>query len=241
MALLADDLLLLMLPISTGDLKDHRITTEMADLLLGGAVLTELVLCNAVTVDDRTTLLDWLKPRKVRAADAPEPADPTLRRVLTTVQEKASTPRNLVTTWATGSTQAFASRLVDTGHVRHGRHEGWLLWRDVWPAADLADRTYRDDLIESVAAVLLSDAEPDDRTGPLVSLLSISGQVHRVISPHGSNRRERRAIQRRAKEIASCDWASEPARNAILAVLRATDAAGGGDGGDGGGGDGGGD
>lgn len=85
---------------------------------------------------------------------------------------------------------------------------------------DVLDTDGRDELVRSLRSVLLEEADPDARTGPLVSLLAAVNQLGLVVG-----RPERRAAKARAKAVSAEDWASEAVRRAVAGAEAAVMAA----------------
>ena len=129
MNLIAEDLLLLLLDDEKGSLA----ASDKVDAALGGAVLAELALTGAVTVDERTSR--WVAP-KVRATEhAPE--DRVLIDAQATVAEKDRSAQDLVTKIGKGLKDDLADRLAERGILERRRDRVLgLLPRTRWPALD---------------------------------------------------------------------------------------------------------
>lgn len=95
-----------------------------------------------------------------------------------------------------------------------------LLPQTRWPAAD---SEHEDALRANLKKVLLEGAEPDTRTGTLISLLHGSGLVRNVVGKD-----DRKAAEDRAEEIAGSEWgaANVAAQVAIAASAAAVVAVG---------------
>src|ERR1700712_228286 len=160
--LIAEDLLLLLLDDQTG-----RMThTTYLQLGVGGALLVELALTEAVQVARKTS---WLARPKVTATSVLSPDDPVLAQALATVREKPRTAQDLVTRLGKDQRDVLLGRLADRGLVR--REEGRVLGlfpRTAWPVRDSSAET---ELRRRLADVLVRGADPEARTGALVRLL----------------------------------------------------------------------
>jgi len=211
--LIAEDLLLLLLDDEKGSIRG----SSYASTALGGAVLIELALLEAVEVGEKPSV--W-RSAKVHATQEAPPADPVLAEGLETVNEKERTAQDLVTRLGKGLKDTLTDRLVERGLV-HRREDKVLgiLPRTRWPAADA---THEQEVRRRVTAALVEGAEPDPRTGALVAMLAAVDQAHRVIDHEGMSSRE---VKKRAKAIGEGDWASKAVRDAVAASVAAVTAA----------------
>lgn len=209
MTLIAEDLLLLLLDDDSGRLTG----TSYPQTVLGGALLVELALTGAVDVGEKQGF--W-RTAKVEARGT-LPVDPLLRSSYDVVAEKPRSAQDLVNRLGKGARDALADRLVERGMLE--RVEGRVLGlfpTTRWPAADSA---HEEEVRRALATVLVEGEQPDDRTGALVALLSAIDKAHRVVDgPRGP-------VRRRAKEIATGDWAAKAVRDAIQASTAAVTAA----------------
>lgn len=206
--LIAEDLLLLLLDDTKGTVRAGSYLTSA----LGGAVLVELALAEAVELEEKTSAWRSAKVRPTGAA----PQDPVLTAGLATITEKDRSPQDLVNRLGKGLKETLTDRLVERGLLE--RREDRLLGvfpRTRWPAADT---TYEHDLRRQVRAALVEGAQPDPRTGALVALLAAVDQAHRVVDHEGMSSRE---VKRRAKDIATGDWAAKAVRDAVAATVAA--------------------
>ena len=202
--LVAEDLLLLLLDDEKGTL-----TTSSAQPALGGALLVELALTGAVEIGTKAS--PW-HTAKVRAVEGSAPPDPVLREAYEVVAQRPRTAQDLVDRLGKGVKERLADRLVERGVLR--REDGRVLGlfpRTRWPEVD---STHEEQVRRALTAVLVQGAEPDERTGALVALLSALDKAHRVVDRDGLSSRE---VRRRAKEIAQGDWAAKAVRDAIAA------------------------
>lgn len=206
--LIAEDLLLLLLDDTRGTV---RAGSYLASAL-GGAVLVELALAEAVELEEKTSAWRSAKVRPTGAA----PQDPVLTAGLATIAEKDRSPQDLVNRLGKGLKETLTDRLVERGLLE--RREDKLLGvfsRTRWPAADT---TYEHDVRRQVRAALVEGAQPDPRSGALVALLAAVDQAHRVVDHEGMSSRE---VKRRAKDIANGDWAAKAVRDAVAATVAA--------------------
>jgi len=208
MALIAEDLLLLLLDEESGKVT----ASDSAEVALGGAVLAELAILGAVTVDEKTSRF---RSPKVRVTGQ-VPGDRVLADAMDIVGEKQRTAQDLVAKLGKGLVKALADRMVDRGVLerRESRMLG-MLPRTRWPAAD---RGHETQVRESIARVVVQGTTPDARTGALVAVLSAIDRTHKVIDHEGLSRRE---VKKRAKEVAEGAWAA----TAVRAAIQATNAA----------------
>jgi hypothetical protein len=206
--LIAEDLLLLLLEDDTGKLTG----TSYPQPALGGALLIELALVEAVAVEEKKGL--W-KSAKVRPTTA-VPDDAVLRAGYDLVAEKERGAQDLVDRLGKGLKEQLADRLVERGVLE--RRDDKVLGmfpRTRWPAAD---RTHEDQVRRSLTAVLVSGAEPDQRTAALVAVLSAIDKAHKVVDHQGMSSRD---VRKRAKQISEGAWAAKAVRDAISASVAA--------------------
>jgi hypothetical protein len=208
MALLAEDVLLLLLDDETG----RQTGWWQSQSLLGGALLSELALEQRVTLRDKTSR--W-HPRQVYA-DGPAPQDPLLAEAWTRVAEKPRTPQQLVNRLGKRLRDRLAAGLVTQGVLREERAR-WLGLVPVtrWPAASAV----RDEAVrQRVSAALVLGQQPDPRTQALIALLSAADLAHRVVD---SQRLPAREVRKRAKTLAEGDWVAKGVHDAIATTAAA--------------------
>ncbi len=211
MTLIAEDLLLLLLD-------DRRGTpaSQHTDLCLGGAVLAELALLEAVTVSGRSGM--W-RTAKVRVVPGAVAEDEVLRDALALVAEKERSAQDLVRRLGKGLRERLGDRLVARGILeRRDERVLGLFPRTRWPEVD---STHEEQVRRRLAATLCAGAQPDERTGTLVALLSAVDRAHRSVDHEGLSARE---VRRRAKQVAEGDWAAGAVRDAVQAATAATTA-----------------
>ena len=212
MTILAEDLLLLLLDDQRG-----TVPGQHSDLALGGAVLADLALHEAVTVPEKTRV--W-RTARVRAVPGAEVEDPVLREALALVAAKQRSADELVRRLGKGLRPRLGDRLARQGVLQRVDERVWgLVPRTRWPALDTS---HEERLRRALTATLVSGAEPDQRTAALVALLAAVDRAHRSVDHTGLSNRE---VKRRAKEVAEGDWAAKAVRDAVRAATAATAAA----------------
>ena len=217
--LIAEDLLLLLLDDASG-----KPQTNQLQVALGGAVLVELALDEAVAVEQKTSM--W-RSAKVRVVPGAAPDDPVLRDAVTLITQKERSAQDLVDRLGRGLAEKLATRLVERGILerRDDRLLG-IIPRTRWP---VRDATHEEDVRRRLTAVLVEGAQPDPRTGALAALLHAVDRAHQSVPHEGLSNGE---VRRRAKQVADGDWAATAVRDAIkastaamVAVVAATGAA----------------
>lgn len=207
--LLAHDLLLLLLDDESGKLSSSMSAPDKA---LAGAVLIELALNGAIDVGGEQ---DAVKRGRVKVSSAKVPAHPVLRSAAEIVRaNEGRKPDHVLGPISKGLREELADELVRDGILR--RQEKRVL--GLFPVERLpaADSAHEDALRADLTAVLTGQRGPDERTGPLISLLSAMDAVTRVLDVPDA-----RAAKRMAKEIAKGDWAAAAVRRAVEAVQSA--------------------
>jgi hypothetical protein len=211
MTLIAEDLLLLLLD----DAKGTVSTWGKTDAVLGGAVLAELAVSGLVTVDEHKSI--W-RTDKVHATEpAPAELDPVLADALATIAEKDRKASTLVTKIGKGLEGRLAAGLAGRGILQ--RRDGKLLGlfpRTTWPAADTGHET---DVRRTITACLVDDAQPDERTGALIALLTAIDQAHSAVT--AGTTVKKKALEKKAKEIAAGQWAAKAVKDAVDAATAA--------------------
>jgi len=212
-SLIAEDVLLLLLDEQSGKVRD----TEHLDVVLGGAVLAELALAGAITAPDRA----WFFHRGVAVTGDSHTDDELLLAALELVGRKTMPAPDLVKALGKANRPAIHARLVERGLVtrREQRILG-VLPGTRFPAADRSQvRALRGEL----ESALLHGQQPTARTAATIGVLSTIDALPHVIDRRGRSKNE---IRRRAREIASGDWAAEAVRAAVRAAQAAIIAAG---------------
>lgn len=211
--LIAEDLLLLLLDDDKGTLAASSYTQT----ILGGGLLIELALNEAVEVGDKEGF--W-HTAKVRARPGVTLSDPVLVDALALVAEKERSAQDVVNRIGKGVKETLLARLEQRGILQ--RREGRILGlfpHTTWPSAD---STHEQAVRRAIESALLQGVTPDDRTGALIALLHAIGQAHKVIDRQGLPAGE---VKARAKRISEGAWAAKAVKDAIAASVAATSAA----------------
>lgn len=211
--LIAEDLLLLLLD----DEKGTMSAGSYADAILGGGLLIELALADAVTVGEKKGF--W-QTAKVQARPGASVEDPVLAHALALVAEKERGAQDVVTRLGKGLKDTLTTRLVERGILQRREQKVLGLFpHTTWPSAD---STHEQEVRREVEAALLQGVTPRERTGALIALLHAAGQAHRVVDRQGVPARE---VKARAKEVSEGAWAATAVRDAIAASVAAMTAA----------------
>lgn len=205
MPTLAEDLLLLLLEDETGRLIADGTSTDNA---LAGAVLVDLVNAGRVRAEDK----------KLHVMDTSSLEEPVLEASLARMSEKAPMhPQRAVELLDSHVRRNVLDQLVARGLVRQEKSKVLGLFpRSKWPAVDSA---HEDAVRAKLTAVLVDGAEPDGRSGALISLLYAIDAVPKVVEG------DKRKLKARAKVISQGDWASTAVRKAVESVNAAVTAA----------------
>ncbi|MBA8958897.1 hypothetical protein JOJ86_002188 [Rhodococcus percolatus] len=206
MTLLAEDLLLLLLDDTSG--KPVVDGTRMPRVL-AGAVLLELALGDVVTPAEPG---EDVKKGRLVARDGARPQDPLLARAVDLIgTSKPMKPEAAIEKLAKNLRDELAKRIVGTGWVREEKGKVLGIFPTTrWPGVDGShERALRSEL----SAALLDGATPTPRTAALVSLLSAVDAAPKLFPDA-----DRRAVKKRAREIAEGDWAGKAVRTSVEAV-----------------------
>ncbi|QNG17703.1 GPP34 family phosphoprotein [Rhodococcus triatomae] len=206
MTLLAEDLLLLMLDEESGK---PLVDSTKLPRVLAGAVLLDLALTGVVTPAEPGE--DARKGRLViRTQEFPE--DPLLRDAVEIVGKgRPLKPESAIEKLSKGIRDKVATRLVADGWVREERSRILGLFPSVrWPQVD-GSREHA--LRAEIGASLVDGITPTHRTAALISLIAAVD-----VAPKLFPNADKRAMKKRAKEIAEGDWAGKAVRKAVDAV-----------------------
>ncbi len=207
--LIAEDLLLLLLDNRTG-----KPATSSLEAALGGALLAELALVEAVELSEKASL--W-RSAKVRPGAGPAPEDPVLAGAVATIAEKERSAQALATLLGKGLTATLAGRLAERGILqRRDRKLLGLFPRTRWPARD---NSHEQSVRRALTVVLVDGARPDARTGALVALLHAVDRAHKTVPHQGLGSRQ---VRKRAKQVAEGQWAAKAVKDAIAATAAAS-------------------
>lgn len=203
MTLLAEDLLLLLLDDDSGK---PVVDGFALPRVLAGAVLLDLTLDGVVEPSDGT---GEVKKGRLVLRDRTAPLDPILAHAVAQLRgSKPMKPEKAIEKLGTNLRDAVLGRIVDRGwvHESTGRMLG-IFPTKTWPSVD---GTHERVVREKVRAALLDDVTPDARTAALISLLSAVDAAPKVVPDA-----KKKAVRKRAKEIAQGDWASVAVRRAV--------------------------
>lgn len=202
MTILADDLLLVLLDPDSG--KPRTDGTKL-DYALAGALLLELALAERVDVVGP-------KPAKAQVVvvDDTPPDDDLLADTARRIAEKRRKADALVPVLAKGLRARLLERAEQRGDLRRER---LTLRPDRWRPAD---DTRRRGLTARLRDVLVTGVTPDPRTAALVALLAAIDAAPAVVG--APDRAARKAVARRASEIAEGAWAAQSVRRAVKAA-----------------------
>lgn len=205
--LIAEDLLLLLLDDESGDpLTDG---TKLPRVL-AGAVLLELALDGYVTPADEGE--DVKKGRLVVRLDG-TPDDPILARTLDVIRDarRPMKPEAVIEKLDTELRTAVFERVIDRGWVRESRRKVLGIFpAKTWPSVD---ESHEREVRHELGGVLIEGLDPAPRAAALISLLSAVDAAAKAF-PEA----ERKAIRKRAKDIAEGEWAGAAVRKAVDAI-----------------------
>lgn len=213
MTLIAEDLLLLLIDDVSGRL---RLDRTRLDRVLAGAVLIELALAERISpaMPGEPARAGTLV---VRAAGPT--GDVVLDAALSRLGSATPTkPARAVEKLVKGIRETLLHRVVAAGfvHEQHGTTLG-VFPTTRWPAIDVRHESA---LRAELSAVLIHGQVPQRRVAALISLLVAVDAVPKVVPTS-----DKRALVRRAKQVADGDWAGEAVRKAVDAVNAAVIAA----------------
>jgi len=211
--LIAEDVLLLLLDDRSGRTKEGA----FLDVALGGALLTELALAEAVAMPGKAGVFS--RP-KVEVASSATTTDPILRSALDLIGQRPRTAQDLVKRLGKAARADLYARLVERGLVAVQPHHVLGVFPGTpYPAVDVAHKTA---LRADVSAALVQGHEPSQRTAAVIAVLHAIHWAHKVVAGQGLMRSQ---VRKRAKAISEGDWAAEAVRAAVRAAHAATAAA----------------
>ncbi len=205
MITLADDLLLVLLDPASG--KPRTDGTKL-DYGLAGALLLDLALAERVDIVGA-------RPSRAQVVllGGSDLQDELLADAAARIAQKRRSADKLVPALAKGLRARLLERAERRGEVRRER---LVLRPDRWPAADDARRRA---LATRLHEVLLTGVTPDPRTAALVALLAAVDAAPAAVD--APDRATRKAVARRAAQIAEGAWAAESVRRAVGAPVPA--------------------
>jgi len=211
--LIAEDLLLLLYDDESGK---PIAGSPGLDYALAGAVLVELALIGKV---DITSPGGATRPGRLQILDDRPTGDPVLDDRLAFVAGKAGKkPKDVIGNLSKRLRDQLLTRLAERGVLTadHGRVLG-LFPVTRWPATDARHET---EVRARLDSALRIGTTPDERTGALIALLSALNVVPKVVR----DAVDKRALRRRAKEIADSDWAADAVKKAVTEMQAAVTA-----------------
>ncbi|MGO0575427.1 GOLPH3/VPS74 family protein [Ornithinimicrobium panacihumi] len=173
-----------------------------------GALLSELAGQERVMVDERGRL---------QVVDASSTGDAILDEALVRIGDRqGKKPQSVLGPLGKGMNKVLLERLAVAEIVEADRNEalGVSLFT-TWPFVDTA---HRDALRQDLLRVLSAQAEPDLRTGTLISLLQANSAWSTALPKDARGGLKGGDIKRSAKEIAKGRWGSEAVRKAVEAA-----------------------
>ncbi|HSV39015.1 MAG TPA: GPP34 family phosphoprotein [Nocardioidaceae bacterium] len=198
---ITEDLLLVTIDPETGRC---AITSTAAQRIVGGAILTDLVLVGRMRLDG-----DGRRAR-VEVIDGPPVDDRLLSAALGRIGGRRLRPKDIVMKLGKGGLGPVRDHLAATGQLDLN-YKGFLGVKYSWRYVGAGGR--REALVRGVRGVLIDFDEPDETTGPLVALLASADLLRAVVS-----RDEHKRAKARAKEVSEGDWAADGVRAAIKAA-----------------------
>ncbi|GAA2749209.1 GOLPH3/VPS74 family protein [Amnibacterium kyonggiense] len=212
-ALLAEDLLLLLLDDESGTTKGLTIDARVP---LGAAVLAELAIAGAVELEPATSR--WRRPTVRGTEVALE--DDVLADARRLVDERPRTADDLAARIGTGLKDRLADRLAAHGVLdRQDDRVLGLFPRTRWPARSFTEEAA---VRARLRDVVVLGAAPDERTAALAGILQALGRLAPTLGLRGAEARE---AKRRVAALAEGDWASKVVRDAVQAAIVAASTA----------------
>jgi hypothetical protein len=205
MAVLAEDLLLLLLDDDSGR---PVVDGTALDYALAGAVLLELAESGRVSPAGSA---DDAKEGRLLVGDASPTGDGVLDRALDRLNAKDPVKaQRAVELLAKDLRPAVLEQLANRGLVRREEHRVLGIFpRTSWPAADAEWET---SVRARLTAVLVGGQAPDAHIGGLVCLLHAINAVHKVVKG------DRKQLRARAAEISAGAWTGDAVKKAVEAV-----------------------
>ncbi|SEE83009.1 GOLPH3/VPS74 family protein [Jiangella alba] len=207
--LIAEDLLLLAYDDETGK---SVIDGTRLEYGLAGALLLELSVLGKVSVAGPG---EAVKRDRLVVRDTTPAGDDVLDHALAELaDDEGKKPKNVIGSLRKGLRDRLLNRLAGRGLLR--QESGTVLGifpTTRWPAADASHEAA---VRQRLQDVLVTGLAPDPRTAALVSLLLAVDGLRKVVPSE-----DRRAVKRRAQEIADGDWAADAVKKAVQEVQAA--------------------
>lgn len=206
--MLADDLLMLLYDTKTGR---QLVSSDKADLAIGGALLAELSRQHRIEFTDPRRLT---KNRTIVVTDPTPTGDDVLDEALYRISHTRSQRAQVVVSkLAKGVRSDLLNRLTDQGTIRFERaHLAGIIPTRAWPASDAQPA---EELKRELHQVLTGERSPTPRAASIISLLHAIDGTAKVLDCTGLGGR---AAKRRAKAIAAGDTTGEVVRQALAAA-----------------------
>lgn len=184
-------------------------------IVLGGALLTELVVRERLDLDERGRL---------RVVDGGTIGEPLLDDAMVRFSERTGKkPKDVVGRVGKKLEQPLLDSLVRRELVRPEPVKALgLTLTTRWPALTTGPR---DAVLADLVRVVTRAQEPDSRTGALISLLHAVDALPRVVAKDLRPGLSNGEVKRRGKEVTKGRWASEAVLKAVQEATAATMAA----------------
>lgn len=181
-------------------------------LALAGGVLVELAMTGRVRIAEDGE--DVKEGRLVLQGEG-STGDDLLDDGLAIVRGKeGKKPKASLETLRKGLRERVLDRLVAAGELRRDERRTLGIVRYTrWPAGD---GHHEDTVRRRLHAALLQGEDPDERTAALIGLVVAIDRITKVVPSD-----DRKALKRRAKEIADGPWAADAVRSAVQDVQAA--------------------
>ncbi|WP_265522664.1 GOLPH3/VPS74 family protein [Oerskovia flava] len=212
--LIAEDLLLLLFDDESGKATGD---TSMLEQVTAGALLVELTLLGRV---DLTHDAPGVRGDRLVVRDGSPTGSVLLDRALAVIHTKqGSKPKNIIGPLAKDKpTGQVLASLAARGILRREDERILGIFPTTrWPAED---SRHEDAVRAGLWRVLVDGSAPDERTAALVAILAATGRAGKVVGAP-----DRRAADRRAKEVAAGSWAGDATRRYLAEVAAAVTAA----------------
>jgi hypothetical protein len=212
--LIAEDLLLLLYDDESGK---PIAGNPGLDYSLAGAVLIELTLLGKV---DIAAAGDEVREGRLKVLDTSSTGDAILDERLALLAEKSGQkPKNVMGKLSKKLRDQVLARLAERGVLEADKDRVLGLFPVTrWPAKDARHEA---EVRTALGSVLKLGTQPDERTAALIALLNALNVVPKVIT----DAVDKKALKRRAKEIAESEWAAEAVRKAVQEMQAAITAA----------------
>lgn len=204
--LIAEDLALLLLNDESGRMKG-----QFSEVAIAGAVLTDLALRGRIRLTEQGERN--VRKNRVVIVDDAATDDPILDAALAKLAgPTARYQQSAVRALRRQAKPAVLQRLVERGLVTEREHR--LLGLVPLKSYPALDRSHEDGLRRRLFAVLVQQEEPTIRDACLIAMLAALNLTAKVVAEDVSTV-DKRAIQRRAKEMRKLHWAAEAAYRVI--------------------------